>query len=71
FDRSYRVNHSVLVRTTAQWSEGLEMELPFPRNVEAEAIEVHPARRPATRPPGNRPPVTRKGTQHAVRTGWE
>ena len=67
-DNSYGVNHSVVVRTTAQWNEGLEMELPFPRNVEAEGIEVHPARRPARRPPGDRPPVTRKGMQHAVPT---
>ena len=67
-DNSYGVNHSIVVRTTAQWNEGLEMELPFPRNVEAEGIEVHPARRPARRPPGDRPPVTRKGMQHAVPT---
>ena len=51
-DNSYGVNHSVVVRTTAQWNEGLEMELPFPRNVEAEGIEVHPARRPARRTAG-------------------
>ncbi|MCY4506957.1 MAG: nucleotidyltransferase domain-containing protein [Acidobacteria bacterium] len=54
-DKSYRVNHSVLVRTTAQWNEGLEMELSFPRNVEAEGIEVHPARRPVPHEGGPRP----------------
>ena len=67
-NESYGVDHSVVVRTTAQWNEDLEMELPFPRNVEAEGVEVHPARRPARRPPGDRPPVTRRGMQHAVPT---
>ena len=67
-DESYVVDHSVVVRTTAQWNEGLEMELPFPRNVEAEGVEVHPARRPARRAPGDRPPVTQRGMQHAVPT---
>ena len=67
-NESYGVDHSVVVRTTAQWNEDLEMELPFPRNVEAEGVEVHPARRPARRPPGDRPPVTRKGMRHAVPT---
>ncbi|MCY4510218.1 MAG: nucleotidyltransferase domain-containing protein [Acidobacteria bacterium] len=68
YDTSCLVDHSVVVKTTELWAEGLAMELPFPRNVEAEGIEVHPARRPAKRPPGDRPPVTRKGTQNAVRT---
>ena len=44
----------------------MEKELPFPTNVEAEGIQIHPVYRPARRPPGDRPPVTRKGIRHAV-----
>ena len=60
------VDHNVVVRTEADWLRDLEKELPFPRNVEAEGVQVHPVHRPARRPPGDRPPVTRKGIRHAV-----
>ena len=60
------VDHNVVVRTEADWCRDLENELPFPRNVEAEGVQIHPVRRPARRPPGDRPPVTRKGIRHAV-----
>ncbi len=55
------VDHNVVVRTEADWLRDLEKELPFPRNVEAEGVQIHPVHRPARRPPGDRPPVTRKG----------
>ncbi len=60
------VDHNVVVRTEADWLRDLEKELPFPRNVEAEGVQIHPVHRPARRPPGDRPPVTRKGIRHAV-----
>ena len=60
------VDHNVVVRTEADWLRDLEKELPFPRNVEAEGVQIHPVYRPAGRPPGDRPPVTRKGIRHAV-----
>ena len=60
------VEHNVVVRTEADWHRDLGNELPFPRNVEAEGVQIHPVRRPARRPPGDRPPVTRKGIRHAV-----
>ena len=60
------VDHSVVVRTEADWLRDIERELPFQRNVEAEGVQIHPVRRPARRPPGDRPPVTRKGVRHAV-----
>ena len=60
------VDHSVVVRTEADWLRDLDRELPFPRNVEAEGVQIHPVYRPARRPPGDRPPVTRKGVRHAV-----
>ena len=60
------VDHNVVVRTEADWLRDLEKELPFPRNVEAEGVQIHPVRRPARRPPGDRPPVTRKGIRNAV-----
>ena len=41
-------------------------ELPFPRNVEAESVQLNPVHRPAKRPPDDRPPVTRKGIRHAA-----
>ena len=60
------VEHNVVVRTQADWLLDLDRELPFPRNVEAEGIQIHPVYRPTRRPPGDRPPVTRKGVRHAV-----
>ena len=60
------VDHNVVVRTEADWSQDMEKELPFPRNVEAEGVQIHPVHQPARRPPGDRPPVTRKGIQHAL-----
>ena len=60
------VDHQVVVRTEADWRRDLERELPFPRNVESEGVELYPVRRRAKRPPGDRPPVTRKGIRHAV-----
>ena len=60
------VDHNVVVRTEADWLRDIDNELPFPRNVEAEGVQIHPVRRPARRPPGNRPPVTPKGIRHAV-----
>ena len=60
------VDHNVVVRTEGDWRRDLEKELPFPRNVEAEGVQLHPVYRPAARPPGDRPPVTRKGIRHAV-----
>ena len=60
------VDHNVVVRTEADWLQDLEKELPFPRNVDAEGVQIHPVHRPARRPPGDRPPVTRKGIRHAV-----
>ena len=60
------VNHSVEVHTEAEWRWGLERELPFPRNVEAEGIQIYPANDAACRPTGERPAVTRKGIEHAV-----
>ena len=53
-------------RTEADWLRDLDRELPFPRNVEAEGVQLHPVHRPARRPPGDLPPVTRKGVRHAV-----
>ena len=60
------VDHEVVVWTEADWLRDLDRELPFPRNVEAEGVQIHPVYRPARRPPGDRPPVTRKGVRHAV-----
>ena len=60
------VDHNVVVRTEAEWLRDLDKELPFPRNVEAEGVQLHPVHRPARRPPGDRPPVTRRGIRHAV-----
>ena len=60
------VDHEVVVRTEVDWLEDMEKELPFPRNVEAEGIQLHPEYRGARMPPGVRPPVTRKGIRHAV-----
>ena len=60
------IDHSVVVQTDADWLRDLEKELPFPRNVEAEGVQIHPVYQPASRPPGDRPPVTRKGIRHAV-----
>ena len=60
------VDHNVVVRTGADWRRDIDRELPFPRNVEAEGVQIHPVRRPARRPQGERPPVTRKGIRHAV-----
>ena len=60
------VDHEVVVRTEADWLRDLDRELPFPRNVEAEGDQIHPVYRSARRPPGDRPPVTRKGVRHAV-----
>ena len=65
-DDADTVDHNVVVETEADWVRNLEKELPFPRNVEAEGIQVYPCRQPAKRPPGDRPPVTRKGIRHAV-----
>ena len=60
------VDHEVVVRTEVDWLEDMEKELPFPRNVEAEGIQLHPEYRGARMPPGDRPPVTLKGIRHAV-----
>ena len=60
------VDHNVVVRLETDWLRDLERELPFPTNVEAEGVQIHPVYRPARRPPGDRPPVTRKGIRHAV-----
>ena len=60
------VDYSVVVRIEADWLRDLDRELPFPRNVEAEGVQLHPVYRPARRPPGDLPPVTRKGVRHAV-----
>ena len=60
------VDHNVVVRTDADWLRDLEKELRFPRNVEAEGVQIHPVQQPGRRPPGDRPPVTRKGIRHAV-----
>ena len=60
------VDHEVVVRTQADWLRDLDRELPFPRNVEAEGVQLHPVYRPARRPSADRPPVTRKGLRHAV-----
>ena len=60
------VNHQVVVKTEADWLRDMEKDWPFARNVEAEGIQLHPEYRAARMPPGVRPPVTRKGMQHAV-----
>ena len=60
------VDHNVVVRTEADWLRDIDRELPFPRNVEAEGVQIHPVHRPARKRPGERPPVTRKGIRHAV-----
>ena len=60
------VDHNVVVWTEADWLRDIDKELPFPRNVEAEGIQIHPVHRAARRPPGDRPPVTQKGIRHAV-----
>ena len=60
------VDHNVVVWTEADWLRDIDKELPFPRNVEAEGVQLHPVHRPARRPPGDRPPVTRKGIRHAL-----
>ena len=60
------VDHNVVVQTEADWLRDIDNELPFPRNVEAEGVQIHPVHRAARRPPGDRPPVTQKGIRHAV-----
>ena len=60
------VDHNVVVWSEADWLRDTGSELPFPRNVEAEGVQIHPVHRPARRPPGDRPPVTQKGIRHAV-----
>ncbi len=60
------VDYSVVVRTEADWLRDLDRELPFPRNVEAEGVQLYPVYRPPRRSPGDLPPVTRKGVRHAV-----
>ena len=60
------VNHSVIGCSEADWKRELDLEMPFPRNVEAEGIEIHPEYRPAARPPGERPPVTAAGIRNAA-----
>ena len=55
-----------MVQTEADWLRDIDEELPFPRNVEAEGVQIYPVHRAARRPPGDRPPVTRKGIRHAV-----
>lgn len=60
------VDHNVVVWTEADWLRDVDKELPFPRNVEAEGVQIHPVHRPARRRPGDRPPVTRKGIRHAL-----
>lgn len=60
------VDHEVVIRTKADWLQDMEKELPFPRNVEAEGVQLHPEYRAARMPPGDRPPVTREGIRHAV-----
>ena len=37
------VDHEVVVRTEADWLRDLDRELPFPRNVEAEGVQIHSA----------------------------
>lgn len=66
YDDPDTVDYSVVVRTEADWVRDLDRELPFPRNVEAEGVQLHPVYRPARRHPGDLPPVTRKGVRHAV-----
>ena len=65
-DDPYDVDHSVLVRLESHWLQDLDKELPFPRNVEAEGVQIHPVHQGARRAPGDRPPVTSKGIRHAV-----
>ena len=60
------VDHEVVVRTEVDWLQDMEKELPFPRNVEAEGVQLHPEYQAARMPPSDRPPVTRKGIRHAV-----
>ena len=60
------VDHNVVVWTEADWFREVDNELPFPQNVEAEGVQIHPVYRPARRPSGDRPPVTRNGIQHAL-----
>ena len=36
------VDHNVVVQTEAGWLGELEKELPFPRNVEAEGVQIAP-----------------------------
>ncbi len=60
------VNHSVTACTETSWLESLACELPFPRNVEAEGVQIHPVYRPAKLPPGERPPLTPTGIRNAV-----
>ena len=60
------VEHSVVVHTEADWIKKLEKELPFPRNVEGEGIQIYPVYKPAKRLPGDQPPVTRTGMRHAI-----
>ena len=58
------VDHNVVIRTEAEWLQDVDNELPFAGNVEAEGVQIQPVYRPyrpARRPPGDRPPVTRKG----------
>jgi len=65
-DNADDIDHNVVIRTEADWLRDIDNELPFPRNVEAEGIQIHPVHRPARRPPGDLPPVTQKGIRHAV-----
>ena len=67
-DNPADVEHNVVIRTEAEWRREVDNELPFPRNIEAEGIQIHPVHRAARRPPGDRPPVTQKGIRHAVPT---
>ena len=60
------VEHNVVVHTEADWMKNLEKELPFPRNVEGEGIQIYPVYKPAKRPPGDQPPVTLTGMRHAI-----
>ena len=60
------VDHKRRRRDRGRLAPGPGKELPFPRNVEAEGIQIHPFRRPVRMPPGDRPPVTRNGIRHAV-----
>ena len=60
------VDHNVVIRTEADWLQGVHNELPFARSVEAEGVQLHPVYRPARSPSGDRPPVTCKRIRHAL-----